>query len=81
MKHAVMAHWTPPSSAGTRRVEVSFKVNANGAIQDLKVERSSGSDEADRAALKAVTDAAPFLCAPANSTIVHFQFGYESVRR
>ena len=81
MKHAVMAHWTPPGTGGTQRVGVCFRVNPNGSIQNLKVEHSSGSDEADRAALQAVTDSTPFLGGPANPTIIHFQFGVESVRR
>lgn len=54
--------------AGSDRVVVKFNVEKYGTIQDLKVHRSSGSQQIDNAALAAIRRASPFNPLPPGST-------------
>jgi len=58
--------WMPPHRQDFRRVVVQFKINKDGTLSmsDLRIEKSSGNVIADKTALQAVQNAAPFKKLP-----------------
>ncbi len=65
LQRRVKKYWLPPKSYKERkRVTVAFKIHRNGALSDLHIEHSSGSEIADKAALDAVEKASPLLPLP-----------------
>jgi len=71
--------WFPPHDVETKRVKVIFTLLTSGELSNLRLVRSSGSTIADKAALKAVEDAAPFRHLPEHapaSVDIEFTFDY-----
>jgi TonB family protein len=70
--------WFPPKSQNSLKTVVLFNVSQNGDISDLKISQSSGNNEEDQAAVKAVNDASPLLPLPDNrkSVAIAFTFKY-----
>jgi TonB family protein len=65
LQRRVYSHWNAPKDLDPlKNTVVSFKVNKDGTVLDLKVKRSSGTKLFDDAALKAVLEAAPFRSLP-----------------
>jgi TonB family protein len=73
--------WFPPRDKVSRRVVIIFKIHENGGLSDLKLNRSSGIAAADKAALMAVENAAPFHRLPpgaADKQDIQFTFDYNA---
>jgi TonB family protein len=71
--------WYPPHGRDTKRVKVIFTVSTNGELTKLQLLQSSGLLIVDKAALKAVEDAAPFRHLPPHapgSVDIEFTFDY-----
>jgi TonB family protein len=74
--------WAPPraAAAGGERVVVLFEIQRDGQIREPTVERSSGNNLYDQAAIRAVTEASPLPPLPpefkAASLRVHFGFEF-----
>ncbi|CAN5951440.1 unnamed protein product [Sphagnum jensenii] len=71
--------WFPPKGMESKTIVVSFKVNNNGQLSDLKLVTSTGPTEAAKAALQAVQNALPFRALPPESgddIDVQFRFDY-----
>ncbi|MEM7245655.1 MAG: TonB family protein [Acidobacteriota bacterium] len=67
LRRIVHHHWRLPSDAMQGRegvVELGFAIRPDGEVQDLRLERSSGNLQLDRAALTAVSAAAPLPSPP-----------------
>ncbi|MCG8632457.1 MAG: energy transducer TonB [Desulfobacterales bacterium] len=64
----IETHKTYPSRARSKyiegRVGLYFKVRPDGSVSDLKITRPARHNSLNRAALKAVTDSAPFSMLP-----------------
>jgi TonB family protein len=62
----VKKHWHPSKSDKSPEVQIKiqFKILPDGRLQEAHVRLSSGNEKADKAALKAVKKAAPFLPLP-----------------
>jgi TonB family protein len=54
------ANWVRPSMGSGVRAIVSFRIQRDGSLADLRVSESSGYNSFDLAALRAVQNAAPF---------------------
>ena len=67
VERLVKKHWSPPAERAPFSVGVIFKVLPNGRVTDLRITKPSGLDKADDAALRAVTQAAPFPKLPEGS--------------
>jgi len=75
IKHA----WYPPKGEESRRIVVVFKIDNHGKLSHLRLDKPSGAQRADRAALRAVEDASPFNPLPQGSpkdVDVQFTFDY-----
>ena len=60
------ANWTrPPLGSGVRTI-LHFRIQKDGAIDELKIEESSGYNSFDLAAWRAVQNASPFPALPAS---------------
>ncbi|HEY9870178.1 MAG TPA: TonB family protein, partial [Candidatus Obscuribacterales bacterium] len=60
LQRRIKQYWFPPRDMGSKRVIVVFKIDPDGHLLNLRLDRPSGSAAADNAALKAVKNAAPF---------------------
>jgi TonB family protein len=73
--------WHPPADSKSLESSssvVQFTIGQNGELSNLKMHKTSGSDELDQAALKAVKDAAPFSPIPPWATSpVEIQFTFD----
>ena len=79
LQRRIKRNWFPPKEDRSKRVKVIFSIADNGALANLRLERSSGSAIADQAALTAVRRAAPFANLPPGapaSVDVSFTFDY-----
>ncbi len=61
-------HWHASKKDRQMMVYVKFKIMPTGKVEDASIERSSGNERADKAALKAVTRSARFGELPAGSS-------------
>ncbi|MDD3436291.1 MAG: TonB family protein [Candidatus Gastranaerophilales bacterium] len=80
LQRRIKMNWEPPKGNESKRVVLLFKIAKDGRLLSLKVFKSSGLPNADRAALNAVELTAPFKPLPAdyrNSSIdIQFTFDY-----
>jgi len=81
LQRRIKQSWFPTKDDVTRRVIVFFKIHKYGELSDLRLDSKhpSGSDKADRAALKAVENAAPFRQLPSGAqenVDIQFTFDY-----
>ncbi len=80
VKRRIKRNWRPPTAQEDKRIRVLFKVAKDGRLTSLVVEQSSGSREADQAALAAVKLSAPFRPLPVGyrypEAAIQFMFDY-----
>ncbi|MBS1953137.1 MAG: TonB C-terminal domain-containing protein [Cyanobacteria bacterium SZAS-4] len=79
MQRKIKHCWYPPKGQETKRMCVSFSIDAHGQVSDLKVFRASGCALCDDAGLKAVSNAAPFDPLPDGApedVNIQFEFDY-----
>ena len=84
MQRKIGERWQPIygelGGRGVGRVVVYFRVLRDGAIADLKVEKTSGSEFIDRSAVRAILEAGPMPPLPhefeGDELRVHFGFEY-----
>ena len=60
MSKKIKEAWHQPPESFSYRISVSFEVLNHGKVRDIEVTKSSGSDIADKAAIDAVKNGAPF---------------------
>jgi TonB family protein len=78
LQRRIKRAWFPPRSAECKRVTVKFKVHSDGAVTDLLLVNSSGIAQVDKAALKAVANAAPMRPLPEGApSDVDIQFTFD----
>jgi TonB family protein len=79
LQRRIKRAWYPPRGQEDRRVVLTFKVHSNGELSHLRLTGSSGYAEADRQALAAVENAAPFQHLPkgaSDDADIQFTFDY-----
>ena len=79
LRRRIKRGWFPPRGQESKRVKVIFKITSDGKLEALRIAGSSGRALADKAALDAVQNAAPFRPLPAGATQsadVTFTFDY-----
>ncbi|HEX9880496.1 MAG TPA: TonB family protein [Candidatus Binatia bacterium] len=84
VKANIVRAWKYPQEASKEReegkVDVEFTILKNGALQDVRILRSSGFSSLDREALRAVGAASPFAPIPAKLSLdqlsIRFTFNY-----
>jgi TonB family protein len=79
LQRRIKKHWFPPKGFETKRVVVVFKVQSDGTMSNLRLDRSSGVAIADKAALDAVENASPLRPLPEGAPPdvgIQFTFDY-----
>ena len=66
IKRRVKRNWNPSYSSQEQTTYLTFNVQKNGQITDLKITESSGSEKLDRESVAAVQNSAPFAPLPAD---------------
>lgn len=83
LQRKIKRNWDPPRGDQSKTVVLYFKVAKDGRLLSLKVARTSGSQQADKAALSAVELAAPFRPLPPeyreNDIDIQFTFDYNVI--
>lgn len=77
MRRSIRAHWRPPHEGDQRRIIVTFDVDMQGRVSNLKLDQSSDSAACNQMALKAISDASPFGVLPEgapNNVTIQFTF-------
>jgi len=78
LQRRIKRAWYPPRGQENRRVIVVFKIHTDGELSNLRLVTCSGFAEADRQALSAVENAAPFRHLPNGaSPDVEIQFTFD----
>lgn len=80
LQRRIKMNWEPPKGNESKRVVLLFKIARDGRLLSVRVFKSSGLPNADRAALSAVELTAPFRPLPADfrgqSIDIQFTFDY-----
>jgi len=80
LQRRIKRAWLPPNKEHERdRVIVVFKIHNDGALTNLRLDKSSGERFTDQAALQAVEHASPFRPLPdgaAENVDIEFRFDY-----
>lgn len=80
LQRRIKMNWDPPKGNESKRVVLLFKIARDGRLLSVRVFKSSGIPNADRAALSAVELTAPFRQLPADfkgaSIDIQFTFDY-----
>ncbi|MEM9535573.1 MAG: TonB family protein [Cyanobacteria bacterium P01_E01_bin.45] len=78
LQQRVERRWIPGQSNTSRRSVVTFTVNRNGSVSNVRLASSSGNQQTDSAALTAIQQASPLEPLPAaftgQSVDIHFTF-------
>ncbi len=80
LQRCIQMNWVPPKDDITKRVILLFKIDKTGQLMSSSVYQSSGSPDADRAAMYALQKTAPFKPLPSEfkgeSIDIMFTFDY-----
>lgn len=80
LQRRIKMNWDPPKGNESKRVVLLFKIAKDGRLLSLRVFKTSGIPNADKAALSAVELTAPFRRLPpefkGNSIDIQFTFDY-----
>lgn len=80
LQRRVKLNWAPPKAEESTHVTTIFKISKNGKVSALKIMKSSGYTEMDKAAIEAVKKASPFRPLPSefegNYVDIQFTFDY-----
>lgn len=80
LQRRIKMNWDPPKGNESKRVVLLFKIARDGRLLSVRVFKSSGIPNADKAALQAVELTAPFRPLPADfkgqSIDIQFTFDY-----
>ncbi|MBY0552166.1 MAG: TonB family protein [Candidatus Obscuribacterales bacterium] len=78
LQRRIKRAWYPPKGNETKRVVTIFKVHSDGSVSDIKLDKSSGSVAADKAAIIAIKEGSPYHTLPKNSpAVVDIQFTFD----
>ncbi|HHP7245653.1 MAG TPA: TonB family protein [Elainellaceae cyanobacterium] len=80
LREEIRGNWNVTPVSRTQNAEIEFTINRQGQLENLRLLRPSGSDNADQAALQAVENSAPFEPFPSetqqSNLIVNLTFTY-----
>lgn len=64
LERRIKRNWVPPRGAESRKVLLLFYLGRDGQVVKIETKKSSGDEDADRAAIAAVEASAPFQAFP-----------------
>ena len=80
LEQRIKRNWTPPKGDSSKRVVITFTISRDGRLLNKRLVKSSGVPLADRAAMSAIEQTAPFRPLPpefkGQSVPIEFTFDY-----
>ena len=80
LEQRIKRNWTPPKGDSSKRVVITFTISRDGRLLNKRIVKSSGVPLADRAAMSAIEQTAPFRPLPpefkGTSVPIEFTFDY-----
>jgi len=76
IEERVKSHWPASGHEKKSRVAIQFKIMPNGRIEDVLIQRASGNAKADKIALRAVINSAPFHPLPVVGASGYFEIRF-----
>ena len=80
LEQRIKRNWTPPKGDSSKRVVITFTISRDGRLLNKRIVKQSGSPLADRAAMSAIEQTAPFRPLPpefkGQSVPIEFTFDY-----
>ena len=80
LEQRIKRNWTPPKGDSSKRVIITFTISRDGRLLNKRIVKSSGVPLADRAAMSAIEQTAPFRPLPpefkGQSVPIEFTFDY-----
>ena len=80
LEQRIKRNWTPPKGDSSKRVVITFTISRDGRLLNKRIVKSSGIPLADRAAMSAIEQTAPFRPLPpefkGQSVPIEFTFDY-----
>ncbi|MBR2068940.1 MAG: TonB family protein [Candidatus Gastranaerophilales bacterium] len=80
LEQRIKRNWTPPKGDSSKRVVITFTISRDGRLLNKRIVKSSGVPLADRAAMSAIEQTAPFRPLPpefkGQSVPIEFTFDY-----
>jgi protein TonB len=76
MEGKVKPNWNPSFRQDERTTVLTFNIEKDGQVTGLKIAQSSGAEDADREALEAVQNSAPFEPLPANFPLENLEITF-----
>ncbi len=80
LEQRIKRNWTPPKGDSSKRVVITFTISRDGRLLNKRIVKSSGVPLADRAAMSAIEQTAPFRPLPpefkGSSVPIEFTFDY-----
>lgn len=84
LQRQIKSNWNPPYGSKAKQTVLLFKIAKDGKLLSCSIEKSSGNQKFDNAAIKAVKITAPFKALPkeyAESSVdINFTFDYNKER-
>ena len=79
LQTSIKKNWNPPQGDTSRQVVLFFKIAKDGSLKNYSVLQSSGNNDTDEAAIKALKAAAPFEPLPEeyNKDDIDIQFTFD----
>ena len=83
LQRKIKLNWDPPKRDSSKSVTLFFKIAKDGSLVSYRIEKSSGDQEIDDAAIKALKSAEPFRPLPSeykgNTIDIKFNFDYNVI--
>ncbi len=80
LEQRIKRNWSPPKGDSSKRVVITFTISRDGRLLNKRIVKSSGVPLADRAAMSAIEQTAPFRPLPpefkGQSVPIEFTFDY-----
>lgn len=78
LQRRIKKHWFPPKGKESERIATTFTVSRSGGLSGLRLKSASNNEAANKAAVEAIQDAAPFRPLPDGSpNTVDIQFTFD----
>lgn len=80
MQNKIKSNWNPPKNKTSSSITLGFEIKKDGSLGEIKIQKSSGDEQADKMAIEALKKSVPFEPLPegfeGDKIDVQFTFDY-----